>query len=104
MLRGLAAEEQQDDGPLQRLLAQLEYWIASYGQVRLYTGVSLLEVADTLVMRELIATTPVEEQIVQTITPTRMILKKQGAERLIEDLKRRGQVPLQHERPYYGTE
>jgi hypothetical protein len=104
MLRGLAAKEQQDDGPLQRLLAQLEHWIASYGQVRLYTGVSLLEVADTLVMRELIATTPVEEQIVQTITPTRMILKKQGAERLIEDLKRRGQVPLQHERPYYGTE
>jgi hypothetical protein len=104
MLRGLAAKEQQDDGPLQRLLAQLEHWIASYGQVRLYTGVSLLEVADTLVMRELIATTLVEEQIVQTITPTRMILKKQGAERLIEDLKRRGQVPLQHERPYYGTE
>jgi hypothetical protein len=104
MLRGLAAKEQQDDGPLQRLLAQLEHWIASYGRVRLYTSVSLLEVADTLVMRELIATTPVEEQIVQTITPTRMILKKQGAERLIEDLKRRGQVPLQHERPYYGTE
>jgi hypothetical protein len=104
MLRGQAAKEQQDDGPLQRLLAQLEHWIASYGQVRLYTGVSLLEVADTLVMRELVATTSVEEQIVQTITPTRMILKKQGAERLIEDLKRKGQVPLQHERPYYGTE
>lgn len=104
MLRGLAAKEQQENGPLQRLLAQLEHWIASYGQVRLYTGVSLLEVADTLVMRELVATTSVEEQIVQTITPTRMILRKQGVERLIEDLKRRGQVPLQHERPYYGTE
>lgn len=104
MLRGLAAKEQLENGPLQRLLAQLEHWIASYGQVRLYTGVSLLEVADTLVMRELVATTSVEEQIVQTITPTRMILRKQGVERLIEDLKRRGQVPLQHERPYYGTE
>jgi hypothetical protein len=26
-----------------------------------------------------------------------MILKKQGAERIVEDLKRRGQVPLLHE-------
>jgi hypothetical protein len=27
-----------------------------------------------------------------------MILKKQGAERIVEDLKRRGQVPLLHEK------
>jgi len=26
-----------------------------------------------------------------------MLLKKQGVERLVEDLKRRGQVPLLHE-------
>ena len=85
------------EGPLQRLIAQLANWTASYGRVRLYTGVSLLEVADNLVMRELTATTSLEEQVVQAITPTLLILKKQGMERVIEDLKRRGQTPLLHE-------
>jgi len=41
---------------------------------------------------------------VQTITPTLMILKKQGMAHMIEDLKRRGQAPLLHEEGQYGTE
>jgi hypothetical protein len=32
-----------------------------------------------------------------------MILKRQGAERIVEDLKRRGQSPLLHEEEYHGT-
>ncbi len=97
LLRHISENEEQTDTPLTRLLAQLERWTASYGRIRLYTDVSLLEVADTLVMRELAATTSVEEQVVEAVSPTRMILKKQGAERIVEDLKRRGQVPLLHE-------
>jgi hypothetical protein len=98
LLQQLVESEGQTDAPLVRLLAQLERWIAGYGRIRLYTGVSLLDVADTLVMRELSATTSVEQQVVQAISPTRMILKKQGTERIVEDLKRRGQVPLLHEK------
>ena len=90
-------QEEQAASPLQRLIAQLSNWTASYGRVRLYTDVSLLEVADNLVMRELAATTSVEEQVVQAITPTLLILKKQGMERVIEELKRRGQTLLLHE-------
>ena len=86
------------------LLAQLECRIKNYGRVRLYTDVTLLEVADTPVLRELSATTPLEEQIVRTIHPTLLILKKQGADRMMQDLKRRGQVPLLHEEEDYGTE
>ncbi|GAC1350136.1 MAG: hypothetical protein NVSMB27_29770 [Ktedonobacteraceae bacterium] len=97
VLQQIAEQQPANNAALLRLLAQLERWSASYGRVRLYSGVSLLEVADGLVMRELAATTSVEEQIVQTITPTRMILKKQGLERMIEELKRRGQSPLLHE-------
>src|SRR6266480_1787993 len=98
LLQQLAQDEEQTDTPLERLLAQLERWTTNYGRVRLYTGVSLLEVTDTLVMRELSATTSVEEQVVRAISPTRMILKKQGTERIVEDLKRRGHVPLLHEK------
>jgi hypothetical protein len=86
------------------LLAQLECRIKNYGRVRLYTDVTLLEVADTPVIRELSATTPLEEQIVRTIHPTLLILKKQGADRLMQDLKRRGQSPLLHEEEDYGAE
>ena len=97
LLRKIAKDEEHSNSPLSCLLAQLEGWIASYGRVRLYTGVSMVEVADNLVMRELSATTSLEEQIVKSITPTLMILKKQGMERIVEDLKRRGQSPLLHE-------
>jgi hypothetical protein len=103
LLWHIAQDEEKSDSPLQRLLIQLERWIASYGRVRLYTGVSLVEVADSMVMRELAATTSVEEQIVKSVTPTLMILKRQGTEHIVEDLKRRGQSPLLHEEEYHGT-
>jgi len=83
--------------PLTSMLERLEQRIASYGRVRLYTGVTLLEVADTSVMRELDAITPLEEQVVRVIHPTALILKKHGAERIVQDLKRRGHTPLLHE-------
>ncbi len=85
-------------------LAQLERWIASYGRVRIYTGVTLLGTADTVVMRELSATTSLEGQIVRTVHPTLHILKKAGSERILDDLKRRGQSPLVHDEELYGTE
>jgi hypothetical protein len=78
------------------LLAQLERWVAGYGRIRIYTGVDVLETADTVVMRELSATTGIDEQIIQTIHPTLRILKKSGAEQIIDELRRRGQLPLLH--------
>ncbi len=85
------------DSTLARLLTQLERRIASYGRVRLYTGASLLEAADQVVLRELSATTSLDEQIVRPVHPTLLILKKQAIERLLDELKRRGQVPLLHD-------
>ncbi len=83
--------------PVARLLAQLERWLAGYGRVRIYTEVHMLEAVDTVVMRELSATTTIDEQIVQTISPTLHVLKRSGAESIIDDLKRRGQTPLLHD-------
>ena len=82
---------------LARLLTQLERRIASYGRVRLYTDASLLEAADQQVLRELSATTSLNEQVVRSIHPTMLILKKNAIERLLDELKRRGQVPLLHD-------
>lgn len=101
LLELVRAVEKPTTGPTNsipfHLLAQLERWIVSYGRVRIYTGVSMLETADTGVMRELSATTDVDGQMVQTISPTLHILNRSGAEHIIDDLKRRGQTPLLHD-------
>jgi len=79
------------------LLMQLERRIASYGRVRFYTNASLLEAADQQVVRELSATTSLQEHIIRSINPTLFILKKNAIEDLFDELKRRGQVPLLHD-------
>ncbi len=96
------AAQSHDDGKqehaaLARLLRQLEKRLANYGRVRLYTDATLLEVADGLAMREMALTTSIEKQIIHHIHPTLMIVRKQGGEQLVEELKRRGQAPLLHE-------
>ena len=95
--RAAEFEGNNEQGALARLLFQLEKRLANYGRVRLYTDATLLEVADGLVMRELNLTTSVEKQIIRHIHPTLMILRKQGGEQLVEELKKRGQAPLLHE-------
>ncbi|HET8846567.1 MAG TPA: helicase-associated domain-containing protein, partial [Ktedonobacteraceae bacterium] len=79
------------------LLVSLERRIASYGRIRFYTDVSLLQVADTNVMQQLDAITSLEEQTIRSIQPTLLILQQPGVEQLLEELKRRGQAPLLHE-------
>lgn len=105
LLEGIAGAQDAEQGDrLRTLLAQLERWTANYGRVRIYTDVALLEVADSMVMRELKATTSIQEQVAQTIHPALLILKRQGAALLTEELKRRGQTPLLHEEEDYGAE
>ncbi len=104
MLRSIEGRDLTADNALAHILAQLERWTMSYGRVRIYTDVSMLETADAAVVRELSATTALEEHTVQTIRPNLLILKKAGAERIIEDLKRRGQAPLLHDEEFYGAE
>jgi hypothetical protein len=91
-----AIDAGQGDGAIEEMLRRLERRIASYGRVRLYTGATVLEVADALTLRELAATTSVEQHVIHAIHPTMLVLKKQGGEQLIDELKRRGQAPLIH--------
>ncbi|HLG60482.1 MAG TPA: hypothetical protein VKY19_01010 [Ktedonosporobacter sp.] len=104
LLRTLRANAVAQDGPLPTMVAQLERWVASYGRVRIYTGATLLETMDSTVLRELAVTTSLDKQVVQAIHPTLLVLKKPGAERVIDELKRRGQTPLLHDEDIYGTE
>ena len=82
--------------PVEEMLRMLERRMAGYGGIRLYTDVTVLAVADTLTMRELTATTSLERQVIRAIHPTMLVLKRQGGEQVIDELKRRGQAPLVH--------
>jgi hypothetical protein len=104
LLRNVATNGTSPDSLLAQMLTQLEQWIMSYGHVRIYTGVSLLETADPVVMRELSATTSLDDQIVKPIHPTLLVLKKGATNSLVEDLKRRGQFPLLYDEEFYGPE
>lgn len=104
VLRSLVETEKQEDSPSAHLLSQLERWIASYGRVRLYTGVTMLEAADTTVMRELSATTSLDTYVIRHLHPTLLVVQKEAVGRITEDLKRRGQSPLIHDEELYGSE
>ncbi|HEV2581391.1 MAG TPA: Rho termination factor N-terminal domain-containing protein [Ktedonobacteraceae bacterium] len=91
-----ARDAGQGNGRVEAMLSRLEQRLASYGRIRLYTGATLLAAADTLTLRELAATTSIEQQTIQAVHPTLLVLKKQGSEQLIDELKRRGQAPLLH--------
>ena len=93
-----------DGEPLSLLLRQLEQWLASYGRVRIYTGVKLLETSDAVVMRELSATTSLDAHVVQSLHPNLLVLKKAAFEPVIDELKRRGQPPLLHDEDFHGPE
>jgi hypothetical protein len=104
LLRSLPTNSGEEDKPLAPLLRQLEQWVASYGRVRIYTGVKLLETTDAVVMRELSATTSLDAHIVQSIHPNLLVLKKTAFELVIDELKRRGQSPLLHDEDFHGPE
>ena len=80
-----------------KIATQFEQWLTGYSRVRLYTGVTLLETVDVAVMREVVATTSLEESIVQNIHPTLCIVKPHTIGHIVEELKQRGQSPLLHD-------
>jgi hypothetical protein len=95
------ADGTDETGQVKALLASLRLKFSNYGRVRLYTDVALLQTADTHVTQQLTALTDLEAQILQTIAPNLFLLKQSGIEELLDELKKRGQVPLLHEEVWH---
>lgn len=104
ILRLLAQRQPELADALTQVIARLERLQKSYGQVRFYTHVPLLEVADQVVMRELEATTSLNEVVARPLSETMALLHEGGATRLSDELKRRGSAPLVHEKDSYEAE
>ncbi len=103
-LAEVAWEEPEQATNCQYLLDQLESARQRFGRIRIYEKITYIDVANPMALREVKATTSLDRQRVFEIQPTRVILKRSGADQLKEELKRRGLAPLIHPEDSYGAE
>ncbi len=87
-------EEHPQSAMCASLLAQLRGWAALYGQARVYESVTLLEVSDAALLRELEAALDLSGQFSDhALAPGLVVLRPGAAGRLVEELRRRGYAP-----------
>jgi hypothetical protein len=72
---------------------QLSRWWASYGRVRLYPDLTVIEFADDYTLPELLATTALHQSIVHTVSPRLVIIRTEDTDALLSELVARGYTP-----------
>jgi hypothetical protein len=77
----------------------LEGWWTGYGNVRLYDDLTLLDLGDDILLRELRATTSLEDAMVDTFTPRLVAVDGARVEALIAELRSLGHTPRVVEEP-----
>lgn len=73
--------------------AQLERWGESFGSVHLYDEVSLIEVDDDLLLRELTRTTTLDDAIVRTLSGQAVVVSSARVPDLVREMERLGHAP-----------
>lgn len=71
----------------------LEHWWESYGSIRLYDDVTLIELGDDVLLRELRATTSLDRALVHTFSPRLIAVDGTMVQDLIAELRRLGHTP-----------
>lgn len=73
--------------------AKIEAWWSSFGRVRLYDDVTLLELADDYLLPELLASTSLSSAVICTLSPRVVAVDPKSVGRLIDELTRAGHPP-----------
>jgi len=73
--------------------AILERWWESYGAIRLYDEVTLIELGDDLLLRELLAASSLREAVLHTFSPRLVAIDSARVDELVEELTRLGYTP-----------
>lgn len=68
-------------------------WWASYGRVRLYDDLTLIELADDYLLPELLRSTSLAAVIIHTFSPRLIAVEAQAVESIITELSRAGHPP-----------
>ncbi|MDQ2741959.1 MAG: hypothetical protein M3Z66_06630, partial [Chloroflexota bacterium] len=73
--------------------AILERWWESYGAIRLYDEVTLVELGDDLLLRELLAASSLRDSVLHTFSPRLVAIDSARVDELVEELTRLGYTP-----------
>jgi hypothetical protein len=68
-------------------------WWASYGQIRLYKGLSLLELHDEFALSELEATTSLGQHILARLSPQLVLVPNKAVDTLLQEFLALGHTP-----------
>jgi hypothetical protein len=71
----------------------IERWWQGYGRVRLYDDLTLIELGDDVLLRELAATTSLSSALVHTFSPRIIAVDPARVDAFIEELTRSGHTP-----------
>ena len=75
------------------IVAQLSAWWEAYGQVRIYEGVSLIEFSDDYALREMKATTSLEQHLIAELSPRVVLIGEEAVPLLTAELEKAGYTP-----------
>ncbi|TAK35401.1 MAG: hypothetical protein EPO21_06005 [Chloroflexota bacterium] len=73
--------------------AKLGKWWISYGTARLYDDLTLIELADDLLLTELLAATSLRTQLIHAFSPRLIAVEPGAVEKLVTELTRLGHAP-----------
>ena len=73
----------------------LDTWWASYGQVRLYEGLALLQLNDDLALRELEASTSLGQHIIARLSPRLVLVPDEAVDTLLREFTDKGYMPME---------
>lgn len=96
----LAAEFEAAGAPLPPAVADaLERWWARWGLVRRYPGLSVIELADEYLARELLSNTSLARIVVYQLDARHLVVAADGLDDLVAELEQRGYYPTVVEAP-----
>jgi len=91
-IAGLLAE--QTGGPIPKAArATLDRWWSGYGHIRLYDELTLIELGDDLLLRELQAATSLDRMLLHQFSPRLIAVEDGAVEQLVTELGARGYAP-----------
>jgi hypothetical protein len=71
----------------------IDDWWERYGQVRIYDELTLIELGDDLLLRELQAATSLRRAVVHQFTPRLIAIEDGAVEQIVGELGARGYAP-----------
>ncbi len=74
---------------------RLEAWEESYGRVRIYQNITVIELGDEYVLAEMKAVTSLAEHVVAEISPRLVIIEQKAVATLTAELEKAGYTPRQ---------